>query len=353
MSKKCFVCERKLGFRDWKINHKQCKEECLKLQNPEIMPKMDEFSFYVIHSMKPHESVGRNSKEIMQDGDLICRFCWQSHCIFYHMLAVYEEVKSKKMTKAVPDAIFEKDPKSTETFEMLYLKEIDTLQKKIDETFSTRECTICKKKFKQHYPKIIDIVEKNLIFDPICSDFPPNKNQDIGISLDFECNYCREITYKNNNKIKELELKITHEKNKIRLLSKNIGQKRSQHNSAKTDESINTFLGLIGNTASQFQTATAKQSVETSRKALQEARLERDIVESKIELLEAELIAEKERMIKDHNTKENQILKNDSNEPSNDGSRTEDDEAVKILKIRYAKGEITKEEFEQMKKDVS
>ena len=29
-----------------------------------------------------------------------------------------------------------------------------------------------------------------------------------------------------------------------------------------------------------------------------------------------------------------------------------DDEALKVLKLRYAKGEITKEEYEQMKKDL-
>jgi len=37
----------------------------------------------------------------------------------------------------------------------------------------------------------------------------------------------------------------------------------------------------------------------------------------------------------------------------NERKHVEDNEPVKILKLRYAKGEITKEEFEQMKKDIS
>ena len=32
--------------------------------------------------------------------------------------------------------------------------------------------------------------------------------------------------------------------------------------------------------------------------------------------------------------------------------KPDDEDIMKILKIRYAKGEITKEEFEQMKKDL-
>lgn len=41
-----------------------------------------------------------------------------------------------------------------------------------------------------------------------------------------------------------------------------------------------------------------------------------------------------------------------SNSDSND-EETDDDNAMSILKKRYAKGEITSHEFEKMKKDIS
>ena len=44
------------------------------------------------------------------------------------------------------------------------------------------------------------------------------------------------------------------------------------------------------------------------------------------------------------------IVKKD--EDSSNAETTQDDEPLKALKLRYAKGEITKEEFEQMKKDI-
>jgi len=40
------------------------------------------------------------------------------------------------------------------------------------------------------------------------------------------------------------------------------------------------------------------------------------------------------------------------NEKKTEKTNAGDNEPVKILKLRYAKGEITKEEFEQMKKDL-
>ena len=41
-----------------------------------------------------------------------------------------------------------------------------------------------------------------------------------------------------------------------------------------------------------------------------------------------------------------------SDETSESKSELEDDEAIKILKLRYAKGEITKEEYEEIRKDL-
>jgi hypothetical protein len=47
---------------------------------------------------------------------------------------------------------------------------------------------------------------------------------------------------------------------------------------------------------------------------------------------------------------ENDDLAGDDEEETEETD--EEDEALKVLRMRYAKGEITREEFEQMKKDL-
>ena len=47
------------------------------------------------------------------------------------------------------------------------------------------------------------------------------------------------------------------------------------------------------------------------------------------------------------------FARHDASDTGENEKMTEEDTALEILKKRYAKGEITKREFEQMKKDVA
>jgi len=391
MSKPCIKCGKKLGFnwnedrffpqRDSKSSRKEIDATCTAYRNTE--------------NQTADITCSNQLASAMDSKDRVCSACAQAHILEHHLIAFIDDQrethtgflgkrKFKKLMEDVPFCFSEITPTwdpdvtGNETFGQLY----DKMTEKIQNT--ERKCPWCKKYFKR-----LQMVKMGLkiIYDPT-----------VGI---LECSNCAEIRSRlTSERLRSLMDEYWELKSRDGSDSQELRNARSALNNARSAKNVSTARNIVGHFMSGYNTDLSRSDLTSYASNEADARYEALSAEEQALSAEAQEIAEYESERKQDLPREIEteqlvlahqhfgapslLLKKKPRRkapkkkaPKKKASSERDwkwktpdqkaeeakkkaqkrkappssggEDPIKALKLRFAKGEITKEEFLEMK----
>jgi hypothetical protein len=317
MGKHCFQCKKKFGFREDKWTKENVLWWCNELTT--------------FDSLVP-ETCTNQLTCIMGEKDWVCGLCFQKHTLEHHLMAQvdYErrnrkEKKFKQWIEENPLALSELAPtwdlnvKGDESWSTLY----DKIKEQNNNTEET--CPWCKKIF--------------------------TFSQMTGIGFTYqtktlECTGCSNIrSGLSSEKLRDLQRRLARAESKSNRIASSLASASSAKSSAET----RSFIDELG---SAYHLKLNNPHIEhyaseANARYLGYQDEQKDII-YEITDLESQIFEEKTFLAEKHffgNKEEHVQIKPTTEIPK---VSNQDDDILRILKTRFAKGEINKQEFDEM-----
>ena len=379
MSKPCIKCGKKLGFRDSKSSRKKIDATCTAYRNRE--------------DLTADITCWGQLTSDMDSKDRACSACVQAHILEYHVIAFIDDQRAthtgflgkrkfKKFMEDVPLCFSEITPTwdldvtGNETFGQLYDKMTEKIQN------IERGCPWCKKYFKRLQMVKIEL---NVLTVP----------------GGLECSNCAEIRSRlTSERLRSLMGEYSRLKSRDGSDSQELRNARSALNNARSAKNVSTARNIVGNFMSGYNTDLSRSDLTSFASNEADARYEALRAEEQALSAEAQQIAEYESQRKQDLPREIEtehlvlahqhfgapslLLKKKPRRkapkkkaPKKKASSERDwkwktpdqkaeeakkkaqkrkappssggEDPMKALKLRFAKGEITKKQFLEMK----
>ena len=273
MSKPCIKCGKKLGFRDSKSSRKEIDATCTAYRNTE--------------NQTADITCSNQLASGMDSKDRVCSACAQAHILEHHLIAFIDDQrethtgflgkrKFKKLMEDVPlcfseiTPTWDPDVTGNETFGQLY----DKMTEKIQNT--ERKCPWCKKYFKR-----LQMVEMELKFYPVPGGL--------------ECSNCAEIRSRlTSERLRSLMDEYSELKSRDGSDSQELRNARSALNNARSAKNVSTARNIVGHFMSGYNTDLSRSDLTSYASNEADARYEALSAEEQALSAEAQEIAEYE-----------------------------------------------------------
>ena len=326
----CFSCDKKFGFREKKYSKKEFQIRIYQIKNQvtngeKYNPEKSDI-----------EGLGHPISTEMGRGKL-CEPCVINYCLHNFPVLVYKLESLNHTLKKITSEQFQAFNKTYPGFKKAYDDEIE----KLDNTSVT--CYWCKQSFLKK-----NVFSLNRDFGTILDNTSlSNKSPELN-----ECSDCKNIRMQlTSKKLTELKIRLTSCEKKLERLGEAKTQSFIAKNSAESDAGVDQFFSLLSNRPSskelKFYRAQSQNNYSDLELQWNQAYDEENEINSEIIVEQKELMEKHMQSTKiGSDTQAEKTIT--SVENTNDDSII-DNEGLKILKVRLAKGEITIDEFKELK----